>query len=119
MTVEVGGDPGTEIVLADLPQWGVQVITITAVSGFQQLFGRPCQVVGWSTRETTGTAVAGFDLYDGPSTAAQLLATVQLAAGQSSMQWFGRPGPRSVVELNVNVRAGALAGVVYVRDLGQ
>ena len=50
------------------------------------------RLVGFSSRETTGTAGAVFNLRHGTSAAGGLLATVSLGVGESAREWYGPDG---------------------------
>lgn len=50
------------------------------------------RLIGFSARETTGTAGAVFNLRHGTSNAGALLATVSLGANESAREWWGPDG---------------------------
>lgn len=118
VSIEIGEGVGYDFPPA--PVWADRVVNLQVPpSGGPAIFGRPCKIAGWSIREAAGTpAAAGFDLYDGPISNGELIATASLPASGTVTQWFGYPGPASVVGLNFNARVGTVAGVIYVVDEG-
>jgi hypothetical protein len=48
--------------------------------------------MGFSVRETTGTAAAVLNLHHGTSNAGPILVTVSLGASESAREWYGPDG---------------------------
>ena len=74
-------------------------------------------LVGYSLREVAGVAAAAsVILRSGEDAEGEILAVIELAGDRSETQWFG-PGGVNVGGrgLFVDVAAGAVAGVVYLR----
>lgn len=78
------------------------------------LVGRTCVLMGWAAVETTGAAVAAFDLLDGADDGGSLIRPVALAAGASTADTFSSWG--IVVQRGLRLRsvAGSVRGAVYV-----
>lgn len=118
MSVQIGEGVQELLVVSDEWQHRVRSIDIITGSGFQPMFSRRCRIVGWSVRETTGAAVAGFDLMNGQAISDDAPVTVNLAAGASSFAWVGHPGPLFSGGLGFNPRVGNMAGAIWVEDAG-
>lgn len=59
-------------------------VTVPATSTTLQLINRSVYLLGWSFRETTGTAPAVAELFDGTSTGGEYLGAVTLTGGNFS-----------------------------------
>lgn len=77
------------------------------------VLGGPLLLFGWSLRESTGAAPAQLDVYDGADQTGQPVATVTLAAGESTRDWLGLPGLYCRRGVFVNAVAGSVAGAVW------
>lgn len=77
------------------------------------IVGRTCVLMGWSAVETTGAAVAAFDLLDGADDSASLIRPVALAAGASGADTFSSWGIVAQRGIRVKVVAGSIRGAVY------
>jgi hypothetical protein len=88
-------------------------IALPVSAGAAIIVGGPVQLWGWALRESTGAAPAAVDLFSGTNTTGLLVAPINLLANEST-----REGPWTVpIQCNglaMNVRAGAVTGVVYV-----
>lgn len=91
-----------------------QPITVPA-TGSQRVLGGPSLLMGWSFLETTGTASASVEVWDGADTTAQLVAVVSLVAGESTRDWLGPGGVYCSEGLFVNVLTGAVRGTLWAR----
>lgn len=76
--------------------------------------GGPTTLCGWSLRNTSAAAVAQIDLYDGADATGQLVATITLAANESTRDYLPQPGVTCRRGVYVNIVAGAVAGAVWV-----
>ena len=56
-------------------------VPVPATTAGVQILGRDCYLLGWSFRETTGTAPAVAELFDGTSTGGAFLAAIDLTGG--------------------------------------
>jgi hypothetical protein len=54
--------------------------------------GAGTRLIGFSARETTGTAGAVFNIRHGTSNAGTILVTVSLTSGESAREWYGVDG---------------------------
>jgi hypothetical protein len=72
---------------------------------------------GWSFRETTGVAAASIDILDGNDPGGELLATINLSAGQSIRE--NAPGYGVLVEMGpfLRVNSGSVQGAMWIIDL--
>lgn len=97
----------------------VRAVPVNAGGGSGVLLGMGGVLLGWSVRESTGAAAAGFDLYDGHDATGSLLGTCALAAGAESQRTLFSEGVDVTAGLYLSVTSGAVHGVVYVRaDMG-
>ncbi len=71
----------------------------------------------WSFRETTGTAPAVFDLYDGTSAAVNPLLTFSLGPGESTRDFVGSHLIPYYVGLWLAVTSGTVLGAMQTDDL--
>ena len=77
--------------------------------------GREVRLCGWSVRETAGAA-AKWRLWDSTTVGqGQIVGNGYLAANLSDTQWLGDKGVLCVGGLTVDVLAGAMEFVVWVR----
>lgn len=88
-------------------------------SGAGVVAGGGTLLSGWSFRETTGAAAARVDIFDGLDAGGQLVATITLAANESTRDSLSVPGIWCRRGVFVNVVAGAVAGAVWVSGRGQ
>jgi hypothetical protein len=72
------------------------------------------QVLRLSTRETTGTAAAVFEMYDGSSDKGTLLDTISLSAGQSTRDYYRHWEYPYYGGLYLAVLSGSIRGGVTV-----
>lgn len=80
---EVGGPLPTSAQIS-IPGAGIAVpILPTSVS--QVILGRGCYLMGWSFRETTGSAPAVAELFDGGSAGGVLLGLIDLTGGSAGL----------------------------------
>lgn len=72
----------------------------------------------WTFRETTGTAPAIFDIYDGSGAGLnQILLTFSLAPGESTRDFVGHHLIPYEVGLWLQVTSGAVLGAIQTDDL--
>lgn len=88
----------------------------TAAGSSTHPLGSPGRLVGWSLRETSGSAPATVRIYDGQDTGGTLLACIQVAASPSSASclnlWLGS-GVSITNGLYLDI-TGTIEGSVYV-----
>ena len=75
-------------------------------------------LAGWSFRETTGTTSAQFDLFDGNDGNGILIASISLAAGESTRDTIGGHLLTVLTGLFLVVNSGTITGTVWVADRG-
>ena len=90
-------------------------ISLGALTGGQLATARAVHLLGWALRETSGSAAAALSLYTGGSASGQLLAPINLSAGESTRDWFGNSGVYLPGGLFANVESGSVLVVVWVR----
>lgn len=69
---------------------------------------------GWSLKESTGTAVAACDIYDGDGTNGLLVATISLRINESTREVIPAGGIEIRSGLYYVVTAGAIKGSLWV-----
>lgn len=87
--------------------------TLPANTGNFVVFGGEGRLLGWSFRETSGTAAARIDLYSGGNNTGILVATISLAPNESIRDWLppygiGADGMAAVVT------TGSVDGSIWV-----
>lgn len=83
----------------------------TAQIGDQLVVSGPAALVGWSMRETSGTASANIDFLSGGNS----LGTTHLASGNVDTQIIADEGVLAGGGIDVHVRNGTFVGTLYVR----
>lgn len=68
---------------------------------------------GWSLRETTGSAAAVVELYDGTSTGGMLVATISLTDAQSTRDYLEGSGVEIRNAIFYNVVSGAVKASIW------
>jgi len=87
-------------------------IPTSGVGGTILLSGRGV-LKGWAFRETTGAAVATFNLWDGTANNGLLLSPLALASAGHESIWLGELGLSFTRGLFVEVTAGSIIGAVW------
>lgn len=83
-------------------------------TGNVQAFTGSCKLLGWSLRESAGTAaVATVFIRDGTTTSGDIRAVIELNGDQSTTMWFGPEGVMCAAGIFVHRSAGSTEGVVY------
>lgn len=86
---------------------GTITADVTPITGAGILFG-------YSFTETTGSAVAQVQLFDGTGTGGAFITNITLLASESTRDWLGMPGLAFLNALYVDVVAGSVSGSVWV-----
>jgi len=79
---------------------------------------RPVILFGYSLYETTGSATAQVNIYNGGDTGGQLVLPISLGKSQSAEDWFGPQGLIMDVGIFVNVASGTVNGSLFVHFTG-
>jgi len=87
------------------PETGADHATVAAATGL-------C-LMGFSVRESSGTAAAQFALRNGTGTGDPLLVNVTLNANESDSRWFGPGGLAAAAGIFFDLIAGAVEVQVY------
>lgn len=80
--------------------------------------GGPTALCGWSLRNTSAAAAAQIDLYDGADATGQLVATITLAASESTRDYLPSPGVTCRRGVYADAVSGSVAGAVWVSGGG-
>lgn len=108
-------DPLPPLDLTVLP--APRIISLTSTNAPKLLISFAGLLTGWSVRETSGTAAADLQAYDGRDSGGQLLATIGLASGGSSALSMALPGWPFRTGLYVAAGSGAWEAVFVVVPL--
>lgn len=73
------------------------------------------RLVGFSARETTGTAGSVFNIRHGTSNAGALLVTVSLGVNESAREWYGPDGLAAASGIWLERVSGTTSAVVYYK----
>lgn len=76
-----------------------------------------CCLRGWSFQETTGLAVASLVIYDGPTTAGQIVAAIDLLASESTRDYPSGDGILLRTSAVIDVTAGSIQGSLWITPL--
>lgn len=96
-------------------------VSFPATTTTQKLLGGPCLIMGWWLLETTGSAAATAELFDGQDTTGQSAVVISLSSGQSTRDWNSPDGIICYRGVFLNVISGSVRGGVWLRlrDVGQ
>lgn len=98
----------------------VRPVVGRALAASTQLVNMGGRLRGWAVRETTGSNGCVIELYDGNSSAGQLVVPVGVGNGASGSVWFGDDGVDIESGVYVNVVFGTADVVVYFQfDTGR
>lgn len=89
-------------------------IRVASPGASGQLIAGSGRLIGWSWRETSGVAVAAFQLLDGGLTGSGMLETVSLGAGESTRDWQPLHAMPYYGSVFLNTLSGAFEGVVWL-----
>lgn len=79
--------------------------------------GAGIALTGWSVRETTGAATADVDIVDGGSAAGDIVASINLNAGQTVRDTVGAYPVRLASGLFLRINSGTVDATFWVVDL--
>lgn len=91
----------------------VVALSFPAITAGKELVTREGIYLGHAVKETTDTANAAIDFYDGRDDTGQLVDTVNLIQNESARDWYGLPGVVITNGVFVNVTTGTVSGVVW------
>jgi hypothetical protein len=96
-------------------------LSFGALTTTSKLMGGPGLLMGWGLLETTGAAAATIEIWDGGDTTGQLIVPIALSSAQSTRDWNSPDGILFSRGLFLNVLAGSVRGVLWVRlrDVGR
>lgn len=83
---------------------------------YNQAVGGFVLLMGFSLKETTGTAIAELDLYNGTDTSGLDVYPITLAAGQSTADNFAPGGLLFPSGLFPSVVSGSVKGSLWIKD---
>lgn len=84
--------PGTADSIRGVGSDRVRVLHFTGVTADKAAIGMGGKLMGYTMRETTGSAGAVIELFDGGSTGGQSFLAQGLGNGNSNTVWFGDVG---------------------------
>lgn len=119
LTAPASTATGAGTVVADELSWGpgwiinstAGALAVTMTNTLSQV---DCSAVGTTTTYPGGTTQTVVELYDGANVGGQLLAVVEIPAGQSVAEALGDDGPDFGTGMFVNVVSGSVRGALWV-----
>ena len=88
-------------------------VSWTLSSAGKLVCGFSARVMGWTMVETTGSAAATVNVYDGADTSGEIALPIKIGQGGSSTDWFGPNGILFKNAVYVNVASGAAQGTIF------
>jgi hypothetical protein len=75
--------------------------------------GFSARVMGWTIVETSGSAAATINIYDGADTTGEIALPIKIASAGSSTDWFGPNGVLFRNAVYVNLASGQAQGTIF------
>lgn len=94
-----------------------QVFPIPTITAGQQVYLGPAVLYGWAFEETTTSAVARLNLYDGTANTGKLVVPISLSADQSTRDYLPGNGVEIRTGVFLDVTAGSIDGSVWIVPL--
>lgn len=101
---------------AQLSEQPCIAIPIPTITGDTPLSTRPGLLVGWSLRETTGSAAAAAEFIGAGSGTAPVVGESQMASGTADTKQVAPDGAYCPSGLSIHVVSGSLRGTAYYRQ---
>jgi hypothetical protein len=95
----------------------IRPLSVILTAAGQIVIAGDVMLCGFNARETTNTASAVVQVFNGNTTASQLVSEQELAPGQSEYQTMPGEGIWCDTGLFVNLVAGSAQVVCWVRDI--
>jgi hypothetical protein len=73
-------------------------------------------LMGFAVAESSGTAAAELDIYNGTDTNGQLTHPITLDAGESTSEWYGPQGIEMAIGVYPVIAVGSVKGTVWIAD---
>lgn len=86
-----------------------------ATTGTRAVSSSASVLMGWALVETTGTASASVDVFDGSDNTGSYVATITLNPGQSVRDWFAEGGLELERGCAFVVTSGSVKGAAFMR----
>lgn len=102
--------------VADVGRGVPYAVPVPADGADHILSGRACRVIGWSLRESTGTANAVVRLFNGTTNNGEQVAEIGMGAGMSDHADIAEGGLWCNAGLFLNVVSGQVRGAVWIRE---
>lgn len=117
---DVTPGPGARDSILNTGPYRITPVSARAITASRALVSMGGRLMGWSVRETSGSAGCVVELYDGTSSAGQLIVPVGVGNGTYIGAWFGDVGLDIEQGIFANVVVGVMDIVVYYRfDSGE
>lgn len=105
-----------KMLITDVEVWEpVRSVPVPATSTSRNIIKTAGALIGWSLRETTGSAAASVDIYDGNTNEGTKVASMAMASGGDDHIYMGPFGIPVRTGLYLDVVSGSVAGAVWVR----
>lgn len=89
------------------------VLPFATTSTDLTLLTGPFILRGWAFKETTGSAAATFELYDGPDDTTVLVVPINLATSESTRDWLTGNGIIIRTGLFLEMLTGSIKGTIW------
>lgn len=93
----------------------IKPFVFSSTAGSAEIISRPCLVVSWSARETSGSAAASFRIRSGGSATGAIVAAASMVANGSSVGPGGDEGVFCDAGVFAESVSGAFEGAVWAR----
>lgn len=101
--------------LADVEVLGrVRAVPVPATSKSIKIVSRRAVLMGWSLRESTGSAKATVEIIDGSSANDNLMASIAIASGGDDRIGLGPLGICADGGIYLSVLSGSVTGAIWV-----
>ena len=79
--------------------------------------GFSVRLLGWAATETSGSAAATVNVYDGTDTTGLIVLPIRLAQSEAGESWYGPNGIWFKNGVYINVASGQAQGAIFYRHV--
>lgn len=110
-----GSDEGATLIRALIEPQPGKPIPIPTTNASREVLGRPALLIGYSFRETTGSATATLEIINGQDGTGVIVGEIALAASGAETEIIGHPGLFCDNGLYLSVVSGSVRGSMWAR----